>query len=261
MKRVIGILLLICFAAIVSSLYAVVKEERNYTMEEERIEHKTEREEEPSSGQPSEEEQKKSFGKRFLKELKEWVVSLVVAVLIVMVCRTFLFTLIRVDGRSMQQTLQDRERLFVTVLDVKLGGADRGDVVICHYPGRTNKNFLGITEKTNFVKRVVAVEGDTVWRENRVTYVRYGDTGEVVALDPDYETSYIGYAGFDQEYDEYTLVKDEYFVVGDNRYNSHDSRDWNDQDSSMDVGPITKDMLVGRVRCVFWPLNAIRGVK
>ena len=66
------------------------------------------------------------------------------------------------------------------------------------------------------------------------------------------------YAGYDYEY---TLGKDEYFVVGDNRANSHDSRDWNDSNPDNDVGPITEDMLVGKVRCVFWPLSAIRGVK
>ena len=47
-------------------------------------------------------------------------------------------------------------------------------------------------------------------------------------------------------------------MVGDNRYNSHDSRDWNDSEPSRDVGPITKDMIVGKVQCVVWPLSSIR---
>ena len=48
--------------------------------------------------------------------------------------------------------------------------------------------------------------------------------------------------------------------MGDNRYNSHDSRDWNDSDPSRDVGPITGDMLVGKVRSVIWPIDSFRGV-
>ena len=62
------------------------------------------------------------------------------------------------------------------------------------------------------------------------------------------------------DYDPYVLGENEYFVVGDNRYNSHDSRDWKDDDPDMDVGPITKDMIVGHVRQVIWPLGNWRAV-
>lgn len=68
---------------------------------------------------------------------------------------------------------------------------------------------------------------------------------------------------------EYVLGEDEYFVVGDNRYNSHDSRWWNGpnvemnvtNDTSGDVGPITSDMILGRAKFVFWPLDGIRSVE
>lgn len=194
--------------------------------------------------------------KRVLREIREWVVSLAVALLVVFVLKSFVFTMIRVDGTSMKPTLLDGERLFVSVLDVKLSGADRGDIVICNYPDRYNEPILGIIKtRTCFVKRVVAVEGDTVYRVNNATYVTYGDTGETVALDEKYAARYPGY-----DY-EYTLGEDEYFVVGDNRGNSHDSRNWNDWETDDDVGPITGDMLVGRVRCVVWPLSDIRSVE
>lgn len=194
--------------------------------------------------------------KRVLKEIREWVVSLAVALLVVFVLKSFVFTIIRVDGNSMNPTLANGERLFVSVLDVKISGAERGDIVICNYPDRYNEPILGIIKtKTCFVKRVVAVEGDTVFRVNNATYVTYGDTGETVALDEEYAARYPGY-----DY-EYTLGEDEYFVVGDNRGNSHDSRDWNDWESDRDVGPITGDMLVGKVRYVFWPFSDARSVK
>ena len=192
---------------------------------------------------------------KFWKEVREWIVSLAVALLVVFVLRTFLFTIIRVDGTSMADTLDNGERLFVTVYDAKFGTVERGDVVICYYPERG---------RTNFVKRVVAVPGDQVYRENGVTHVVYTVTDEAgtrtcdEALDPKKAMSYFSAA---HDYEPYTLGDDEYFVVGDNRYNSHDSRDWNDSMSDGDVGPISGDMIIGHVRAVFWPLDCIRTVE
>ena len=194
--------------------------------------------------------------KDWKKEAREWVVSIAVALLVVFVIRNFLFQIIRVDGDSMNTTLLNNERLFVTVLDVRLNGAERGDVVICHYPNRG---------RTNFVKRVVAVEGDIVYREEGVTHVVYEAAdadGNVQTVDEMLDERYAMYfpGGSSDDYAPYTLGENEYFVVGDNRYNSHDSRDWNDSDPSRDVGPITGDMLVGKVRQVIWPLSEIRPV-
>ena len=186
------------------------------------------------------------------KEIKEWLVALVVAVLIVVVIQSFLFRIIRVDGHSMDTTLANGERLFVTVADVKFGEVQRDSVVICHYPGRG---------MTYFVKRCVAVPGDTVYRTGNVTHVVYEQDGQLVdeALDDYVADGSFSYGSVGNDY-KYTLGEDEYFVVGDNRYNSHDSRDWNDSDESRDVGAISKKMIVGRVREVIWPLSQIRSV-
>lgn len=193
------------------------------------------------------EEQQAARKAKFLKEIREWVVALVVALVVVLFIRTFLFTIIRVDGHSMDYTLADGERMFVTILDKKLFGVERDDVVICHFPGRGH---------TYFVKRVRGVPGDVVERKNNVTYIN----GE--AIDPDNEIRSLIYYpdGHPDDYGPYTLGEDEYFVVGDNVYNSHDSRDWNDSDPTGDVGPITGDMIVGRARFVFWPLSEIRSI-
>lgn len=227
--------------------------------------------------------------KKIWKETREWILSLAGAILAVIILTNFIFMLITVDGGSMNPTLQDRERLFVTVYDVNIyNGLERGDAVICHYPGRTNKHPIAffLTVKTNFVKRIVGVPGDTVKRVSGVTYINdvaldarklslhsytyekaedgtityYRDGNELV-LTPEQTTRY----AFDYEY---VLGEDEYFVVGDNRYNSHDCRDWNGpdlpfvtaNDTSGDVGPLKKNMIVGHVRCVFWPLSEIRGI-
>ena len=194
--------------------------------------------------------------KSFWRELGEWVVSLAAAVVIVLIIQNFLFTLIRVDGDSMNTTLWDGERLFVTVADVKFGTVDRDSVVICHYPNRG---------RTFFVKRLVGLPGDTVYRENGVTHIVYetvDENGETITVDNPLDAEFVSiFYNPDNDYEPYVLADDEYFVVGDNRGNSHDSRDWNDSDASRDVGPITKDMLVGRVRCVIWPFDSIRGVE
>ena len=206
-------------------------------------------------------EQKKLTGKqKVLKEIREWVVALVVAVLVVTVIQSFLFRIIRVDGQSMESTLHNGERLFVTVTDVKFGDVDRNEVVICHYPNRTGK-FLGVVPyKLYFVKRCVGVPGDTVYRLNGVTHVVYEQDGETIDEMLDERMAQYFPNGSPDDYEAYVLGENEYFVVGDNRYNSHDSRDWNDSDSSLDVGPIDKSMIIGHVRQVIWPLGSMRPV-
>ena len=207
-------------------------------------------------------EQEKLTGKaRVIKEVREWVVALVVAVLVVLVIQSFLFRIIRVDGHSMDTTLADGERLFVTVADIRFGPIERNSVVICHYPNRG---------WTYFVKRCVAIPGDTVYRENEVTHVVYEQDGQTVDEPLDDRFGLYFLYGSDHDYEPHVLGEDEYFVVGDNRYNSHDSRDWNgpgvegsgnDGSAENNVGPISKGMIVGRVRQVIWPLGNIRPVK
>ena len=202
-----------------------------------------------TEGQKGKKKEKKSWK----QELKEWVVALAVALVVVFIIQTLFFRIIRVDGQSMETTLHNGERLFVNVAELRFTGRiDRDSIVICHYPNRG---------WTYFVKRLVGVPGDTVYRENGVTHVVYEEDGQIVdnALDERYSLYYIN--GSPDDYEPYTLGDDEYFVVGDNRYNSHDSRDWKDSDDSKDVGPISKKMIIGKVQTVIWPLNAIRAAK
>ncbi len=252
-------------------------------------------ENENAGGSGKKDKEKLTGWPRVKKELKEWTISLIVAVLVVVIMKEFLFLPIKVDGSSMNPTLTDGERLLVTVYDVKISDKlQKGDVVICNYPGRTNKDpIVGlITMDTNFVKRIVAMEGDTVSRVQGVTYVN-GEPLDIRAMSmvsakvkevsafENGETKIIAEInGTEREltleqsrrykFDyEYVLGEDEYFVVGDNRYNSHDSRSWNGpeiplvlvNDVSGDVGPVTKDMIVGRAKYVFWPISELEKVE
>lgn len=176
-----------------------------------------------------------------IKEIWSWVFTIGIAVIIALLIRTFLFEPVRVDGESMCDTLQNGEIMFTTKLEYWLGEPQRGDVVICHYPGRGN---------TNFVKRLMGVPGDTIYILNNVVY-RNGE-----ALDEPYLTPDRNDNGFCMA--PVTLGEGEYFVMGDNRDNSHDSRNYY---SYTQPSAINRNMIMGHVRCVVFPFSVLRGIK
>ena len=100
--------------------------------------------------------------KTVFREIVSWVMTIVIAVALALFIRTFIFEPVRVDGSSMNYTLLDNEYMIVTKYDYWLGEPERFDVVICHYPGR---------DRTNFVKRLVGLPGDTVSMLNGTLYV------------------------------------------------------------------------------------------
>lgn len=186
-----------------------------------------------------------------------WATVFPVPVLGMLFCRSFPFRITVMDGSSMYDTLNDGELLLVNVLDARLRLIQRDDVVISHYPHRGN---------TNFVRRVVAQPGDFIYREHGVTHVMYeveNQDGSVQTVDEmlDEKMSDFFLTDFSDDYPEYKLRENEYFIVGDDRYNSHDSRDWNDYDPTNDVGPITADMIVGKACAVIWPFDNMRTVR
>ena len=174
------------------------------------------------------------------QEILSWVGTLLLAVVIAMTIRIFLAEPIRVDGRSMEQTLHDGEIVLVTKPAVLLGKLNRGDVVIVRYPGRNEVTSLRIwgpldinfVKHQMFVKRLVALPGDSVAILNGTLYVRQGGGGPYIV--------YQARADYKR-----TMLK-KYMVIRDNRANSHDSR-------SNDIGPISKDMIVGKASLVLLP--------
>ncbi|NLD52426.1 MAG: signal peptidase I [Clostridiales bacterium] len=193
------------------------------------------------------EKKKKTVG----QEILSWVWLLLIAVVIAGLIRFFIFEPVRVQGRSMQETLQDGEVMLVTKPEVLLGKLQRGDVVIVRFPGRNSTTSIslgapldvGLTSHTLFVKRLVALPGDAVALMNGQLYVN----------DKPVEENYITHRSSDN-YPRTVLGDNQYFVMGDNRANSHDSR-------AADVGPLTKDMIVGHPKLVLLPLNKIRIIK
>jgi len=168
------------------------------------------------------------------KETKGWIVSMVLAVVIALTLRFFVFEFIRVEGQSMEPTLLDNEYVFMQKVSYYFDGPTPGDIVICSFPNRTE----------TFVKRVVGVEGDVIRITNGTLYIN----GE-----PSYE-HYDKETGIDHDMAELTVAEDSVFVMGDNRNHSMDS-------SNSSVGVLDEDMIFGKAEFVLWPLNMIHGLK
>ncbi len=200
------------------------------------------------------EEKKK---KPLIREILEWVLTMIAAVAIALPIRAFGFELVRVDGQSMDNTLENGEIMLVTKFDyssawlslpwqnpesrekaprITIGGDPRRfDIVVCRYPGRGD---------TNFVKRVVGLPGDTVEVRDGYLYIN-GDRQEEPYIAPEYRGGRLNTFG------PYTVPDGAYFVMGDHRNNSNDSRS---------QGAISRDMIIGHVRTVLYPFGEIRGI-
>ena len=180
--------------------------------------------------------------------VKAWLRLLLAALVLTLALQAWAVQLIRVDGHSMNNTLKDGEIMLVSKLDYLWKDLQRGDVVICRYPSRLERTLslsasLSLTQHTIFVKRLVALPGDTVEIQGGQLYIN----GEAVKA-PDT----LGSTARDMP--RHTLGEDEYFVLGDNRFSSHDSR-------SRDVGPLRQDMILGKAKFVIWPLDSIRTIE
>ena len=189
---------------------------------------------------------KKEKKKKTVKqEVVSWILTLLAAVVIAVVIRMFLFEPIRVDGESMMNTLVDGEVVLVTKPAYLRGEINRGDVIICRYPERNTQSNLNVggsfeltfTKHTLFVKRLIALPGDTLEIREGMVYVN----GELVD-----ESGIDMHSTAQTNLGPVRLGADSYFVMGDNRGNSNDSRR---------VGPISRDMIVGHVKRVILPLN------
>lgn len=165
------------------------------------------------------------------RELWDWTKSIIIAFVIVLIIHQFVFNLSKVDGQSMEPTLEDKERLFVNRIVYLIGQPSHGDVVILRDP-RGGRQYL--------VKRVVALPGDTVEIRNQRLFIN----GEL--KDEPYTATLIE----DGDFGPITVEEDHYFVMGDNRYReqSLDSRK---------LGSVSSHLIKGRAEFIIWPLNKI----
>ena len=167
--------------------------------------------------------------------------------------RYFVFEPVRVDGHSMDTTLADKEVMLVTKPEVLLGKLKHGDVVVVRFPDRFTQATLrlgapidiSLSSHTLFVKRLVGLPGDVIAVQG----------GHLYLNDQPVDEPYIDEDKFGgRDFARYTLKEDEYFVMGDNRANSNDSR-------SPSVGPLSYDMIVGHAKMVLLPVGKLRTIK
>ena len=162
-----------------------------------------------------------------LKEAKSWIFSITSAVLVAFMIRYFIVELYVVDGPSMQPTLQDGERLVVNKFIYHWRDPLKGEVIIFKYPRDHSRDFI---------KRVIAVGGDTIEIKDGHVYVNDA------LINEDYIAEKTR-----TEYPKVTVPEGTLFVCGDNRRNSLDSR-------FPDVGFVPVELVKGKAALIFWPV-------
>lgn len=172
------------------------------------------------------EEHSPSMGRMTLWWLRDLTLSVVIALLIIL----FVYQPVKVEGTSMMPSLVDQERIFINKFAYRFGfdEVSRGDTVVFLFPGDTDKSYI---------KRVIGMPGDVVEIHRGTVYVN----GEAI------EESYVP-----DEYRDHvsmtrlTVPDGEYFVLGDHRSSSNDSRTW---------GTVPRSYIYGKAVFVYWPLE------
>ena len=160
------------------------------------------------------------------KWLREVGLSLGISIFIIV----FLYQPVKVEGTSMMPGLADQERIFINKYAYRLGSIERGDVVVFRYPGDPSKNYI---------KRIVGVPGD------RIEIVR----GEVMVNGNRLQEPYVPAQFRDERsMSEMTVPEDDYFVLGDHRNLSSDSRDF---------GVVEREAIFGKAVFAYWPTGMV----
>ncbi len=166
--------------------------------------------------------------RRFLQAtgLELWVRDLIISAAASVFIITFLYQPVRVEGTSMLPRLEDQDRLFINKFVYRFTSIERGDVVVFHYPRDPEKSYI---------KRVIALPGDrleidrgTVWVNGQPQVENY--------VPAEYRDN--------RSYAEIVIPPDMYFMMGDHRSISSDSREF---------GPVARSLIYGKAEFVYWP--------
>jgi signal peptidase I len=194
-------------------------------------------------GVPGRPAARSSSGARWLRE---GVIIVLVAVLAAVLLREFVVQTFYIPSGSMEPTLQVGDRIVVNKLSYELHGVDRGDIVVFSRPPQEN---CGGPEVNDLVKRVIGMPGDIVSVSGGYVYVDGRRLNETWLPSPEQGTTSPGPSGTPYSLDRpYRVPGGDYFVMGDNRGDSCDSRWW---------GPIPHSLIVGKVDLRVWPISSI----
>lgn len=165
--------------------------------------------------------------------IKDFLLITITSLVIVFLVRAYIAQPFVVSGASMEPTFHTGEYLIVDQVSYKVGEPQRGDVVIFRYP---------VVPSKFFIKRIIGLPGETVRIEGLDVFIKHKDQDEFTQL----EESYIEFEK--DSFTETVLEDDQYFVMGDNRVASLDSRFW---------GPLGSEYIVGKAMFRLFPLNKI----
>lgn len=167
------------------------------------------------------------------EEIKDWVVSILIAVVLAFFIRYFIVELYMVEGPSMRPTLVNSERLVVNKFIYRFKQPERGEVLVFKYPRDQSRDFI---------KRVIAIPGDTIEVKEGRVFLNGQLLNETYILERTRGS-----------YPLSTVPEGHVFVMGDNRNNSEDSR-------FKDVGFVPYTLIKGKAVIVFWPLDHIKSL-
>jgi signal peptidase I len=160
--------------------------------------------------------------------VRSWLRDMVVSVLVSAFIIFFLYQPVRVEGTSMLPRLEDQDRLFINKFAYRVGEIHRGDVVVFLYPHDHSKSYI---------KRVIALPGDKLRIEQGRVYVN-----GLLIPEPYVPERFTD----DRSEAQIVLPQNEYYVMGDHRSISSDSRDF---------GPVGRDLIYGKAAFVYWPME------
>jgi signal peptidase I len=184
----------------------------------------------PPAGSTAPEANATPAKRSFIGAVAHWARDLMISVVLAIFVILFIYQPVKVEGTSMMPTLDDQERIFINkfVYRFHFGNIDRGDTVVFWFPGDPTKSYI---------KRVIGMPGD------RVEVV----DGKVIVNGQALVENYVPPEFRDQsEMSERMVPEDEFFVLGDHRSSSNDSRAW---------GMVPRRYIYGKAVFIYWPLD------
>ncbi|MGD6843772.1 signal peptidase I [Bacillus infantis] len=163
-----------------------------------------------------------------------WAKSIALALVIAFICRQFIFAPVTVQGESMMPTFQDQNKVIVT----KLSKIERLDVVVFHSPD----------SEDDYIKRVIGLPGDEISVKDDQLFVNGKKVDEPYLAENRKEAAEFGIEHLTENFGPLVVPEHQYFVMGDNRLNSNDSRSF---------GFISDESVVGEAKFRYFPLNRI----
>ena len=172
-----------------------------------------------------------------MSEFLEFIAPIVVAIIIAMILKYVVFANAIVPTGSMLNTIHENDRVIASRLSYKYSKPERYDIAIFKYPDN---------EEQLFVKRVIGLPGETVSIQDGIVYIT-GEDGKTHQL----EEEYVSEENKDHYNGTFVVPENSYFVMGDNRDNSVDSRYW------VTTNFVSEDKLVGKVLFRYYPFNTM----